>query len=131
MTKRLLVAFLAAVVLAAVFRPAAIAAAPASCASLASIALPDTTVRSAEEVAGPSFSPPGSAAISNLPRFCRVAATTKPAVNFEVWLPLANWNGRFQGVGNGANAGYDTYGAMAAAIQHGPPKRRSNNGHLT
>jgi feruloyl esterase len=132
MTKRLLAASLSAVVMAGVFHPAPIAAAPsASCASLASMALPDTTVRTAEEVAGPSFTPPGSAAITNLPPFCRVAATTKPAVNFEVWLPLANWNGRFQGVGNGANAGSIVYGAMATAIRRGYATASTDTGHAT
>ena len=64
--------------------------------------VPDTTIRSAEEVAGPSFTPGAAAALTGLPAFCRVAGVTKPAVNFEVWLPLDDWNGKFQGVGNGA-----------------------------
>src|SRR5213596_4164568 len=85
------------------------APAHASCASLRSLALPDTTIKTAEEVAGPSFTPPGSSAINGLPAFCRVAAVTKPAVNFEVWLPLGGWNGKFHGVGNGANAGSISY----------------------
>ena len=132
MTKRLFLASLAAVIIAAVFRPAPMTAAPAaSCASLAAIALPDTVVTAAEEVAGPSFTPPGSAAISNLPRFCRVAATTKPAVKFEVWLPLANWNGKFQGVGNGANAGSIVYGAMATAVRRGYATASTDTGHAT
>ncbi|MEQ1909460.1 MAG: tannase/feruloyl esterase family alpha/beta hydrolase, partial [Vicinamibacterales bacterium] len=73
--------------------------AAASCEKLAALALPDTAITSATIVAGPSFAPPTGRAMTNLPAFCRVAATSKPAVRFEVWLPLANWNGKFQGVG--------------------------------
>jgi feruloyl esterase len=119
-------------VMAAVFGPATITAAPpASCASLASMVLPDTTVTAAEEVTGPSFTPPGNPAINNVPRFCRVAATTKPAVKFEVWMPLANWNGKFQGVGNGANAGSIVYGAMATALRRGYATASTDTGHAT
>ena len=32
------------------------------------------------------------AALNGLPKFCRVAGTTKTAVNFEVWLPVEKWN---------------------------------------
>jgi feruloyl esterase len=132
MTKRLLAAFFLAAVMAAVFGPATITAAPpASCASLASMVLPDTTVTAAEEATGPSFTPPGNPAINNVPRFCRVAATTKPAVKFEVWMPLANWNGKFQGVGNGANAGSIVYGAMATALRRGYATASTDTGHAT
>ena len=58
---------------------------------------------------------PDPAALASLPAFCRVAAITTPAVNFEVWLPLQDWNGKFQGVGNGAKAGSIGYAAMATA----------------
>src|SRR5262249_31325268 len=97
------------------------AAAPAhgSCADLASIALTDTTIPLAEEVKGLKLAPSGSSPINNLPPFCRVAGVTKPAIKFEVWLPLDNWNGKFQGVGNGANAGSISYPAMATAIRRG------------
>lgn len=131
MTKRLLTAFCAAVLIAAVCRPVPIDAAPAPCASLASAKLAETTITAAEEVAGPSFTPPGGSAITNLPRFCRVAGTTRPAVKFEVWLPLTNWNGKFQGVGNGANAGSIVYGAMATALRRGYATASTDTGHAT
>ncbi len=106
MKRRLIVASTTAMLVAIALAPAPMNAAPQqSCASLASIALPDTTIKTAVEVAGPSFAPAGAAALTNLPAFCRVAGDTGPAVNFEVWLPLSTWNGKFQGVGNGANAG--------------------------
>src|SRR5262245_286522 len=112
---------------------AVVAAAPAhgSCADLASIALTDTTITTAEEVKGPSFTPQGASALNNLPPFCRVAGVTKPAVKFEVWLPLDNWNGKFQGVGNGANAGSISYPAMATAIRRGYATASTDTGHST
>jgi feruloyl esterase len=109
-----------------------VSAAPAaSCATLASISLPDTTIKTAEEVAGPSFTPPSGGALNGLPKFCRVAGATKTAVNFEVWLPIEKWNGKYQGVGNGANAGSIVYGAMAAAVRRGYATASTDTGHAT
>jgi feruloyl esterase len=102
-----------------------------SCARLASLALPDTTITSAAIVMGPSFTPAGGSALANLPAFCRVAATIRPAVRFEVWLPLSSWNGKFQGVGNGANAGSISYAAMAAALRRGYATASTDTGHQT
>jgi feruloyl esterase len=107
------------------------AAAPAACASLASLALPETVIALAAEVAGPNFAPPNGAAIEGLPPFCRVVGTTKPALNFEVWLPLENWNGKYQGVGNGANAGSIVYPAMATALKRGYATASTDTGHAT
>ena len=104
---------------------------PSACDRVATLALPDTTITRAETVAGPGFTPPGGRAIGNLPGFCRVAATSKPAVRFEVWLPLAGWNGKFQGVGNGANAGAISYDAMALALKRGYAVASTDTGHAT
>jgi feruloyl esterase len=110
---------------------AQVSAEAGSCASLASLQLPETTITAAEEVAGPSFAPPRGEALSNLPRFCRVAATSAPAVRFEVWLPIDGWNGRYQGVGNGANGGSIVYGAMAAALRAGYATASTDTGHTS
>ena len=112
------------------FAPVALAPGT-SCASLASIGLSDTIIKVAEEVAGPAFAPPGGGPINGLPRFCRVAGVSKPTVNFEVWLPVDGWNGKFQGVGNGANAGSIVYGAMATAIRRGYATASTDTGHAT
>jgi Tannase and feruloyl esterase len=129
---RLSAGFVTALLIAVVSGAWPSAAAPhGSCASLAATALPDTTITTAEEVAGPSFTPPGSAAIEGLPGFCRVAGVTKPAVKFEVWLPLEEWNGKFQGVGNGANAGSIAYPAMATALRRGYATASTDTGHAT
>jgi Tannase and feruloyl esterase len=106
------------------------APAPASCARLAAVLLPDTTITAAEDVPAPGFTPPGDRAIASLPRFCRVAAVSEQAIHFEVWLP-EDWNGKFQGVGNGANGGSIPYAAMAAALRRGYATAGTDTGHST
>ncbi|WP_137894808.1 tannase/feruloyl esterase family alpha/beta hydrolase [Ramlibacter sp. 2FC] len=75
-------------------------------------------VNTAEEIPAGSYTPPNLAPyepspLTSLPAFCRVTVTkqTSPdsSVDVEVWLPKANWNGRFLGTGNGGPAGAITY----------------------
>lgn len=108
-------------------------ATPASaCERIAAVSLPETTVSTAETVSGPTFMPSGfSRSLASLPAFCRVAATSRPAVRFEVWLPLNGWNRKFQGVGNGANAGSISYDAMATALRRGYAVASTDTGHAT
>src|SRR2546422_8363718 len=105
-------------------------AAPAPCANLKSISLPNTTITTAESVSSGTFTPPapqgGGAgggqrggqppAALAVPSFCRVAATLRPtsdsAIDMEVWMP-ENWNGKFEFVGGGGWAGVISYPAMA------------------
>ncbi|MCZ6709627.1 MAG: tannase/feruloyl esterase family alpha/beta hydrolase [Gammaproteobacteria bacterium] len=61
--------------------------------------------------------------------FCRFSATTAPAVQFEVWLPLEGWNGKYQGVGNGGMAGRIGYASMAAALARGYATASTDTGH--
>ena len=82
-----------------------------SCARLASLSLPSSpstafTVLSAQSFeAGPL--PAGTPATTNppmrraqaVPAYCMVKARISPAINFELWLPQAGWNGRFQQIG--------------------------------
>ena len=105
-------------------------AAAVSCAELASLALPNTTITKAEAIAAGAFtlpapntpaSPAGPPAplqaFQLAPAFCRVAATLKPTpdsdIGIEVWLPAAGWNGKFAAVGNGGWAGTISYPALA------------------
>jgi feruloyl esterase len=118
------------VVLGSAHTPGAPAAQTRSCSELASINLPATVITSAEEVTG-SFTPGGGEAIPDLPSFCRVAGRISPAVHFEVWLPVDDWNGKFQGVGNGANGGSIRYGAMAEALRRGYATASTDTGHST
>src|SRR6185436_20040259 len=79
----------------------------ATCEGLASVALKDAKITSAKVVAAGQIAPPGArggAGANNLyksvPEFCRVEATLMPTadsdIKVEVWLPTANWNGKFQ-----------------------------------
>jgi feruloyl esterase len=118
-------------------------AAPATaapCDSLASLALKEATVTSAQLVAAGAFVPPGAQAdgranpYKDLPEFCRVAATLTPTsdsdIKVEVWLPANGWNGKFQAVGNGGWAGSISYAAMADAVRAGYASASTDTGHV-
>jgi hypothetical protein len=68
-----------------------------------------------------------------LPAFCRVAGTIKPTsdsdIRFEVWMPAANWNGKFVGVGNGVWAGAISYAEMIAPLSKGYATAATDDGH--
>ena len=49
-------------------------------------------------------------------------------IEAEVWLP-AEWNGKFQAVGNGGWAGSISYPAMARALQEGYATASTDTGH--
>lgn len=101
-----------------------------SCSALANMALPDTTIASSEVVAENSFPPPDSSTQLQHPSFCRLVATSSPTVNFEVWLPMSDWNGKYQGVGNGGMAGSISYSAMAGALRRGYATASTDTGHV-
>ena len=54
------------------------------CAALAGLRIEDTNLLSATQV------PAGG----DLPAYCRVLGYVRPAINFEVRLPVADWNGK-------------------------------------
>jgi len=112
-----------------------------SCETLASMTLPDTTITLAEAVPAGGFTTPGARGgrgandgASNLPAFCRVAATIKPSadsdIKIEVWLPSSNWNGKLQAVGNGAFNGAIGYPAMMTALRAGYATTSTDTGHV-
>jgi feruloyl esterase len=110
----------------------------AACADLARSVLPATTVTSAVLVAAgtfkPSAGPAAAAAVyARLPEFCRVAATLRPSadsdIKIEVWLPAAQWNGKFQAIGNGGWAGSIPYAQMAGALADGYATAGTDTGH--
>jgi feruloyl esterase len=111
----------------------------ATCESLASLALPETTITSAQTVVAGAFTMPGGGFMPSpispktLPAFCRVAATLRPSkdsdIKIEVWLPSDGWNGKFQGVGNGGWTGSITYPALMAALQKGYASASTDTGH--
>jgi feruloyl esterase len=98
-------------------------ASAATCENLARLSFPNAAITLAENVSAGFFTPPSGRPLSDLPAFCRVAATMKPTpvsdIKIEVWLPLASWNGKFEAVGNGGWAGAIEYSALADALRHG------------
>ncbi len=107
----------------------------ATCESLTTLKLADTTITAAREIPAGSFKPGTGAAINNLPAFCQVHGVIKPtpvsAVNFEVWMPAAGWNGKLQTVGNGGLAGTISFPAMAVALRAGYATTSTDTGHTT
>jgi feruloyl esterase len=61
--------------------------------------------------------------IRDLPAFCRVAATLAPSgdssIKVEVWMPVATWNGKYEGSGNGGYAGTIAFRSLAEGIHRG------------
>jgi len=97
-------------------------AAAGTCESLTSLSLPNATITSVKaEAAGES------------PAFCRAALTIKPSsdsdVKFEIWLPAAGWNQKYEAVGNGGWAGSINYAAMEEALRQGYATSSTDTGH--
>jgi hypothetical protein len=102
--------------------------------------LPATTIAAAQVVAAGAFRPssavpagPGAAippgTFENLPAFCRVQGVIQPSSNshieFEVWLPMSGWNGKYFGVGNGGFAGSINYANGELAASNIPDLRQA------
>lgn len=141
MASRKVLAFLTGL---AIFTLTASSVAAASCESLASLKLPNTTITSSNTVAAGSFTPPtpGGSGIAGrpaftqfgtLPSFCRVTATLMPSsdsdIKVEVWMPVSGWNGKLQSVGNGGWAGTISYPALALALMGGYATASTDTGH--
>jgi feruloyl esterase len=129
---------LAAIVGLAAFASARFAAAPVTpvsaavtaCEQLTSLAIPNVTVSSAIAV------PAGSITLGRaftVPAFCRVQALAAPTpdshINLEVWIPAANWNGKFLGTDNGGFSGAIGYAAMVSALNRGYATAGTDTGH--
>jgi feruloyl esterase len=122
--------------------PLKVGAAGAACESLTtSLKLPNTTITFAQTVAAGAFTPagrqsrgPAPSFYSELPSFCRVAATLTPSadsdIKVEVWLPVSGWNGKFEAVGNGGWAGVISYPALSRAVAAGYATASTDTGHV-
>jgi feruloyl esterase len=128
--------FVTIVLLASV--PQASAQQRSACDALVALSQPNTSFTLARSIGSsadldlPSSDRRGQA--GDLPPFCRVAATLRPSadsdIKIEVWLPLTNWNGKFQAVGNGGFAGSIEYNFMAAALRSGYATSSTDGGHV-
>ena len=118
-----------------------------SCESLTGLQLVNGKVTAAQAIATGTYQPEGaSSPIEKLPPFCRVHVVVQPAVNIEVWLPLAGWNGKLLAVEPGGLIGSISYGntvdlneltnpggvsGLANGIQRGYAMMSSDAGHNT
>ena len=114
--------------------------AAATCESLTSLSLPNTTITAAQSVAAGAFTPPGGARgaaqiamYKALPPFCRVTASVKPTsdsdIKIEVWMPTAGWNGNFRGTGNVGLGGVIEQANLGAAMAGGYATAGNDTGH--
>ena len=113
-----------------------------ACARLGELALPGAKIISAQMVISGAFAPPiaGSgpdpegSIYKSLPAFCRMQAEATPSrdsdIKIEVWMPLAGWNGKFQGLGNGGFAGEINYRELATALSKGYSSGSTDTGHV-
>ena len=107
----------------------------AACAILQGLKLPDTTITLAQPIhPAPEYVVPGTESAQGGPvrvhrAFCRVAGIVAPAIEFEVWMPLAGWNSRFEGLGNGAWSGAVPLAGLAAALDSGYAVAGTDTGH--
>jgi feruloyl esterase len=111
------------------------------CGRLAQLTMPTTRITNAGLVTAGSFDGPPepysgidvTAFYKALPAFCRVSATAKPTpdsdIKIEVWLPLAGWNNRFQGHGNGGFAGSIEYVNLGNGLKRGYVTAETDTGH--
>jgi feruloyl esterase len=110
----------------------------AACSALAELQLDRTHITQAELISpqpdyvvpGTEQNPPDRGGPTHVSKpFCRVAGTVQQAIRFEVWLPVSGWNGRFEGLGNGAFSGAIPYTAMAQALSHDFAVGGTDTGH--
>ena len=113
-------------------------AAAGSCEGLMSLKLPSTTITSAK--VAPATLPDTKTIVADAPRravslpeSCRVAATLRPSsdseIKMEIWMPVSNWNGKYQAVGNGAFNGNINEGALTTALARGYAASSTDTGH--
>ena len=55
--------------------------------------------------------------------------TTDSKINFEVWMPAAGWNGKFEQLGNGGLAGSINQFALAGPLKKGFATAATDDGH--
>src|SRR5260370_1055485 len=134
MRKILIPSFLLALTIA--LTPAAKAA---TCDSLMSLKLPDTTITMAQSVGAGEFIDAAAkgkgkgGGFANLPAFCRVAMTIKPTsdsdIHVELWLPASNWNRKYEANGNGGWSGNISAATLASGLARGYATAMTDTGH--
>jgi feruloyl esterase len=111
-------------------------AAKQACADLAKLTLPHVEIMNAVAIEPGALeleNGPNEPFFKKLPALCRVLAVSRPSsdsdIKIEVWLPLAGWNGKFIGQGNGGFAGTIAYQGLAVAVLSGFASGGTDAGH--
>jgi feruloyl esterase len=132
---RKMVSYLLGSVLLSLAAAATTPAAASSCASLANLHRPNTTITAAQVVSGGTFVTPTTPpqTLTGLPTFCRVAGFTTPTsdshISFEVWIPENGWNRKYLQVGCGGFCGSISYSAMVDPLLRGYATAATDDGH--
>jgi hypothetical protein len=107
-----------------------------SCENLAGLKLAHTDIISSVLVAEGPFSASngfGNLPPVDLPARCVIKAIARPTsdseIKFEVWLPAAGWNGKYEQVGNGGWAGAIPTSAMTDPLRRGYATAGTDDGH--
>ncbi len=107
-------------VLLAFFLSACVHTGENQCEDLARVAIPDTEIALAESIPAGDFKAPDGK-VYQVPAFCRVHGIARPSadseINFEVWLPLAEWSGRYYQLGSGGFSGIIEYQHLAGSLR--------------
>ena len=111
-------------------------AAPAlavECEALWDFKIPNSNIYSVQTNPAGLYRAPDGSVHEKMPTFCRVAVAAHPSsdsnIEFEVWMPVSGWNGKFVGLGNGGFTGTIRYAQMADAIKAGYATANTNTGH--
>jgi len=111
----------------------AMQAAAVTCENLISLQLHHTTITAAQSIPAGSYTAPNGEVFTDMPAFCRVAATLAPTsdsnIGIEIWMPASTWNEKFEGVGNGGFAGSISYAALASNVKLGYATVSTDTGH--
>ena len=111
--------------------PSSWAGSQPGCAQLAALHVPAVRITMAVVVPAQTALPKLARTLTH-PALCRVAATLQPVpeshIKIEVWLPLADWNGKFLGLGTGGWGGQIPYEDLAAALARGYAAAASDTG---
>jgi hypothetical protein len=107
--------------------------AEAKCGTLATVKLGGAVVTSAAVVPAGAAMAGVELKAKGLPAICRVRVSDKPTADsvtlVEVWLPMAGWDGKLHGIGNGGFAGNIYFDQMAANVMRGDAVSGTDAGH--
>ena len=106
----------------------------ARCEALKSQQPSGTVITAARVVAAGPFKSDFMPTEAQVPAHCRVQGriSSEPGsdIRFEVWMPVAGWNGRLYGTGNGGFGGAIAYSpGLVEAVQHGAAGVSTDTGH--